>query len=154
MPHADFVHLRTHSAYSLSEGAIRPDKIAGLAKDGGMPAAAITDTGNLFGALEFSQYCVGKGIQPIIGCQIALARADNSRLSPDPLVLLAQDATGMGNLQRLSSLGFLETDPALKPQLPFHRLAENAAGLLLLTGGTTGPIGRLLAEGQKTEAER
>ncbi|MEA2775442.1 MAG: polymerase subunit alpha, partial [Acetobacteraceae bacterium] len=154
MPHADFVHLRVHSAYSLSEGAIRPDKIVALAKDAGMPAAAITDTGNLFGALEFSQYCAGKGIQPIIGCQIALARADNTRLAPDPIVLLAQDATGMANLQRLSSFGFLETDPTLKPQLPFARIAENAAGLLLLTGGTTGPIGRLLAEGQKPEAER
>jgi DNA polymerase III subunit alpha len=154
MPHADFVHLRTHSAYSLSEGAIRPDKIVALAKAAGMPAAAITDTGNLFGALEFSQYCAGKGIQPIIGCQIALARTDNPRLPPDPIVLLAQDATGMANLQRLSSFGFLDTDPTLKPQLPFARIAEHAAGLLLLTGGTTGPIGRLLAEGQKPEAER
>jgi len=154
MSHADFVHLRTHSAYSLSEGAIRPDKIVALAKDAKMPAAAITDTGNLFGALEFSQYCSGKGIQPIIGCQIAVARTDNVRLAPDPIVLLAQDATGMANLQRLSSLGFLETDPTLKHQLPFERIAEHAAGLLLLTGGTTGPIGRMLAEGQKPEAER
>ena len=154
MPHADFVHLRTHSAYSLSEGAIRPDRIAAMAKAENMPAAAITDTANLFGALEFSQYCTGKGIQPIIGCQIALTRTDNPRLPPDPIVLLAQDATGMANLQRLSSQGFLETDPTLKPQLPFARIAEHAAGLLLLTGGTTGPIGRLLAEGQKPEAER
>nr|WP_294550971.1 DNA polymerase III subunit alpha [uncultured Rhodopila sp.] len=154
MSHADFIHLRTHSAYSLSEGAIRPDKIAGLAKADKMPAAAITDTGNLFGALEFSQYCSGKGVQPIIGCQVSLARTDNPRLPPDPMVLLAQDATGMANLQRLSSFGFLETDPTLKPQLPLQRIAENAAGLLLLTGGTTGPIGRLLAEGQKPEAER
>ena len=114
-----------------------------------MPAVAITDTGNLFGALEFSQYCVGKGIQPIIGCQIALTRADNPRLPPDPIVLLAQDATGLANLQRLSSIGFLDTDPGLKPQLPFDRIAQHAAGLLLLTGGTTGPIARLLAEGQK-----
>ena len=154
MPHADFVHLRTHSAYSLSEGAIRPDQIASMARDAGMPAAAITDTGNLFGALEFSQYCAGKGIQPIIGCQIALARADNPRLPPDPAVLLAQDAAGLDNLRRLSSLGFLETDPTLKPQLSFSRIAEHTAGLLLLTGGTTGPIGRLLAEGQQAEAAR
>jgi len=63
---ASFVHLRTHSAYSLSEGAIKPDKIAALARADGMPAAAIADTGNLFGALEFSQACVGKGVQPII----------------------------------------------------------------------------------------
>ena len=82
-----------------------------------MPAVAITDTGNLFGALEFSQACAAKGIQPIIGCQIALTRADNPRLPPDPLVLLAQDATGLANLQRLSSHGFLETDPGLKPQV-------------------------------------
>ncbi|MGE0223314.1 MAG: DNA polymerase III subunit alpha, partial [Acetobacteraceae bacterium] len=145
---------RTHSAYSLSEGAIRPDKIAALAKDALMPAAAITDTGNLFGALEFSQYCAGKGIQPVIGCQIALTRADNPRLAPDPIILLAQDAVGLANLQRLSSYGFLETDPSLKPQLPFERIAEHGAGLLLLTGGTSGPLGRLLAEGQKAEAQR
>ncbi len=154
MPHAAFVHLRTHSAYSLSEGAIRPDRIATLAEANAMPAAAITDTANLFGALEFSQYATGNGIQPIIGCQIALSRADNPRLAPDPLVLLAQDAAGLANLQKLSSKGFLETDPSLKPQVALRTLADHAAGLLLLTGGTMGPVGRLLAEGQKPEAER
>ena len=73
MPHADFVHLRTHSAYSLSEGAIKADKIAALASEAAMPAVAITDSGNLFGALEFSQACTARGVQPIIGCQIGLA---------------------------------------------------------------------------------
>ena len=154
MSHADFVHLHTHSAYSLSEGAIKPDKIAALARKAGMPAAAITDTGNLFGALEFSQYCTSNGVQPIIGCQVALSRADNPRLAPDPLVLLAQNAAGLANLQRLSTIGFLETDPSLKPQLAAEVIAAHAEGLILLTGGTTGPIGRLLAEGQKAEAER
>ena len=96
MPHADFVHLRVHSAFSLSEGAIKVEKVATLARDAGMPAVAITDTGNLFGALEFSQACVGKGVQPIVGCQIALARSDNPRLAPDPLVLLARDLRGSG----------------------------------------------------------
>ncbi|MDE2239450.1 MAG: PHP domain-containing protein, partial [Rhodospirillales bacterium] len=75
MPHADFVHLRVHSAYSLSEGAIKPDKLAGLAAADNMPAVAITDTSNMFGALEFSQYCANAGVQPIIGCQLGLARA-------------------------------------------------------------------------------
>ncbi len=154
MPHADFIHLRNHSAYSLSEGAIKPDKLAAMAREAGMPAVAITDTGNLFGALEFSQYCVSKGVQPIVGCQIAIARADNPRLSPDPIVLLAQDAVGLANLQRLSSQGFLDTDPTLKPQLSFETVAACASGLILLTGGTTGPIGRMLADGQKAEAER
>ncbi len=153
MPRTDFVHLRVHSAYSLSEGAIKADKIASLAREAGMPAVAITDSGNLFGALEFSQACAGKGVQPVVGCQIALARADNPRLPPDPLVLLAQDAAGMANLQRLSSHGFLGTEPGLRPQLTAELIAEHAAGLILLTGGSNGPIARLLAEGQKYAAE-
>jgi DNA polymerase III subunit alpha len=154
MPHADFVHLRVHSAYSLSEGAIKADKIPALAFEANMPAVAITDTANLFGALEFSQACAAKGIQPIIGCQIALSRSDNPRLTPDPIVLLAQDAIGLDNLQRLSSRGFLETDPGLRPQLGIDAIAAHAAGLILLTGGASGPLARLLGEGQKPEAER
>ncbi len=154
MPHADFVHLRVHSAYSLSEGAIKVDKIPALAREASMPAVAITDTANLFGALEFSQACAAKGIQPIIGCQIALTRDENPRLPPEPVVLLAQDATGRDNLQRLSSHGFLVTDPGLRPQLTLDMLAAHAAGLILMTGGSTGPLSRLLAEGQKAEAER
>ncbi|MCX7383423.1 MAG: DNA polymerase III subunit alpha [Alphaproteobacteria bacterium] len=149
-----FIHLHVHSSYSLSEGAIKADKIAALALDAKMPAVAITDTANLFGALEFSQACAGIGVQPIIGCQIGLAREDNLRLAPDPLVLLAKDAAGFANLQRLSSAGFLETEPGLKPQLMLERICAHAEGLILLTGGTLGPIARLLAEGQKGEAER
>jgi DNA polymerase-3 subunit alpha len=154
MPYADFVHLRVHSAYSLSEGAIKADKIPVLAREANMPAVAITDTANLFGALEFSQACTAKGVQPIIGCQIELTRADNPRLPPDPIVLLAQNPTGLGNLQRLSSRGFLDTEPGLRAQLSIDVIAEHAAGLILLTGGATGPLARLLGEGQKHEAER
>ena len=152
MPHADFVHLRVHSAYSLSEGAIKADKIAALARDAAMPAVAITDSANLFGALEFSQACAAKGVQPIIGCQISLARTDKPGLAPDPIVLLAQDAAGLANLQRLSSLGFATSDPA-DPQLPLRTVLDHAAGLALLTGGTRGPLARLLAEGRQSEAD-
>jgi len=151
MPYADFVHLRIHSAYSLSEGAIKADKIAAVAREAGMPAVAITDTGNLFGALEFSQACVAKGVQPIIGCQVSITRAENLRLAPDPVVVLAQDAAGLANLQRLSSQGFMQGDPA-DPQLPLRTLLEHAEGLILLTGGTRGPIARMLAEGRKPDA--
>jgi DNA polymerase-3 subunit alpha len=154
MPHADFIHLRVHSAYSLSEGAIKADKIPALAREANMPAVAITDTANLFGALEFSQACAAKGIQPIVGCQLALTRADNARLPPDPLAVLAQNATGLDNLQRLSSIGFLDTDPGLRPQLSFAALAAHAEGLILLTGGSAGPLARLLSDGQKPEAQR
>ena len=152
MPHADFVHLRVHSAYSLSEGAIKPDKIAALAREAGMPAVGIADTSNLFGALEFSQACMAKGVQPILGCQISLTRPENPDLAPDPVVLLAKDAAGFANLQRLSSMSFLETDPARVAQLPLDRLAEFAGGLILLTGGTRGPLGRLLAEARRPDA--
>ena len=142
-----FVHLRVHSAYSLSEGAIKPEKIAALARQANMPAVAITDTANLFGALEFSQYCTAQGVQPIIGCQVSLARNGGA----DPVVLLAQDAAGLANLQRLSSAGFLTSDPAA-PQLAWDVVAGLSEGLLLLTGGTRGPLARLLAEGREPEA--
>jgi hypothetical protein len=89
MPDPNFIHLRVHSAYSLSEGAIKPEKIAALARELAMPAVAITDTSNLFGALEFSQYCTAAGVQPIIGCQLGLAR-NGQNLAPDNIVLLAQ----------------------------------------------------------------
>jgi DNA polymerase-3 subunit alpha len=151
MPNADFVHLRVHSAYSLSEGAIRVDKIASLAREAAMPAVAITDTGNLFGALEFSQYCVGKGVQPIIGCQISITRTEKPGLPPDPVVLLAQTETGLINLQYLSSHGFLHSDPAA-PELDFETVARRAEGLFLLTGGTRGPLARLLAEARQPDA--
>ena len=154
MPHADFVHLRVHSAYSLSQGAIRVPEIAALARAARMPAVAITDTGNLFGALEFSQYCAGKGVQPIIGCQISLAARASKPGSPtEPVVLLARDGQGLDNLQRLSSLGFLRSDPA-DPCISLDTLFGHAGGLVLLTGGLRGPVGRLLAEGQQDEALR
>ena len=152
MPYAPFVHLRVHSAYSLSEGAIKADKIAALARDDAMPAVAITDTGNLFGALEFSQACAAKGVQPILGCQIGITRAENPRLAPDPVVLLAQTPAGLANLQRLSSRGFLDGDPA-SPQVPLAAVLDHAEGLFLLTGGTRGPLARLLAEGRRADAE-
>ena len=151
MPHADFVHLRVHSSYSLSEGAIKADKIAQLARDAAMPAVAITDSGNLFGALEFSQACTAKGVQPIIGCQVNLTRPENSRLAPDPVVVLAQNPAGLANLQRLSSLGFIEADPA-EPQVALDTLLDHAEGLILLTGGTRGPLARMLAEGRQPDA--
>ena len=152
MPHADFVHLRVHSAYSLSEGAIKADKIAALARSAGMPAVAITDSANLFGALEFSQACSSKGVQPVIGCQISLLRTEKPGLPPDPIVLLAQDAEGLANLQRLSSLGFTTSDPA-DPQLALRTVLDHSTGLILLTGGTRGPLARLLAEARRSEAD-
>src|SRR5205823_7574645 len=102
MPLADFIHLRVHTAYSLSAGAIRVKELVSLCKAERMPAVAVTDTGNLFGALEVATTCAAAGIQPIIGCEIALARngaPEGSRLGhviaePERVVLLAQNEAG------------------------------------------------------------
>src|SRR3712207_3123700 len=159
-----FVHLHAHSSYSLSEGAVKADKLAVLARDAGMPAVALTDTANLFGALEFSQGCSAKGVQPIMGCQLWLGRehldgqgtvnGDPDRNAPDPVVALAMDAQGLDNLQRLSSRSFLGTDPSGRPCVRLDTLRELSAGLFLLTGGTLGPVSRLLAEGRRDAAAR
>ena len=151
-----FIHLHTHSSYSLSEGAIKLGKLPELAKDAGMPAVALTDTANLFGALEFAQYASGKGIQPIMGCQLYLSRAATGedrpealRAGADVVTALAMDAEGWINLQRLSSLGWLNDDVSGKPALTLRQLLDHAPGLFLMTGGDHGPLTRLIAEGRR-----
>jgi DNA polymerase-3 subunit alpha len=160
MPLANFVHLRVHTAYSLSAGAIRIKELAGLCKTERMPAVAITDTGNLFGALEFATTCVAAGVQPIIGCEIALERGNSergSRLSrasePDRVVLLVQDETGYRNLIELVSRSYLAGEVPNEPAIGRCDLARASGGLLCLTGGPKGPVGGLLAEGQTEAAE-
>ncbi|WP_367281207.1 DNA polymerase III subunit alpha [Sneathiella sp.] len=153
-----FIHLRVHSAYSLSEGAVPIKQLQKLCADNRMPAVAIADTSNLFGALEFSLAMMGGGVQPIIGCQIALLREDGvdrsgRRPEPDPIVLLAQDEAGYNNLLKLTSHAFLKTDAGETAQVPFDVLAENSAGIICLTGGSEGPIGRLIAADQLETAE-
>ncbi len=157
MPYADFVHLRVHSAYSLSEGAIKNKHLVELAKRQQMPAVAVTDTGNLFGAMEFSSLAKDAGIQPIIGCQLAVTRSEEVELGalrppPDQLVLLAQNEAGYRNLMKLSSLAFLETEPGLQPQVTLAVVAQYSVGLIALTGGVAGEIGRHLAENRPDAA--
>src|SRR5882757_6426837 len=161
MPLADFVHLRVHTAYSLSAGAITIKVLADLCKAERMPAVAITDTGNLFGALEFAITCSGAGVQPIIGCEIALGRAGSERgnrlgravSEPDRIVLLVQDEAGYRNLLRLVSQSYLAGETPSEPAISQYALAGASEGLLCLAGGAKGPVGRLLAEGQADAAE-
>lgn len=156
MSHADFVHLRTHTAYSLAEGAIKIDQLVRLCVENSMPAVAITDTGNLFGAMEFSLACAKAGVQPIIGCQLTLRddHDDGSDGGPgknrDPagIVALAQNETGYRNLMALVSRSYLDGDRTQKPFVTVADLADMTDGLIALTGGTFGPIGRALLDGQ------
>jgi DNA polymerase-3 subunit alpha len=158
MPHAEFIHLRVHSAYSLSEGAIKIKELIGLCKAQKMPAVAMTDSGNVFGALEFCTAAADAGIQPILGCQIGVryeAEGMRQLKAPDPaqLVLLVQSREGYANLIRLISEAFLETPPGEAPQLRLARICELSAGLIALTGGVKGPVARALLEGRAAVAE-
>lgn len=162
MAHADFVHLRVHTAYSLLEGAIRVPDLVKLAGDKRMPAVAMTDTNNMFGALEFSSYCAGAGIQPIVGCQMAIGREeaeDRFRAAPigraptDNLVLLAQNDAGYRNLLKLLKIAYLDAAAEIDPQVTLADIEAHGTGIIALTGGPGGPVGRLLGEGQREAAE-
>jgi DNA polymerase III subunit alpha len=161
MPLADFIHLRVHTAYSLSAGAVRIKELVGLCVAQRMPAVAITDTGNLFGALEFATTCGAAGVQPIIGCEIALDRGSSdggirlgrAATEPHRVVLLVQNEAGYRNLLRLVSQSYLAGEVPSEPSISRCDLARGSEGLLCLAGGPKGPVGRLLAEGQADAAE-
>ncbi len=151
-----FIHLRLHSACSLLEGAIPVKAIVKLCTAADMPAVALTDTGNLFAALEFSETMAKAGLQPIMGCQLALAFAQAAHPgdrtpAPAPVVLLAQNEIGFGNLMRLSSLNYLDCGTEL-PHVPLDALSAHAEGLICLTGGADGPLGRMIRDGHGARA--
>ena len=145
-----FVHLHVHSSYSLLEGALTIARLCELAKADRQPALALTDTDNMFGALEFSDKMAAAGIQPIVGCALAVDFADQDAVlragSPQQLerpriVLLAARESGYRSLMRLNSRAFLETAPNEPPHLRLAWLQGETEGLIALTGGP-GEIGR------------
>jgi DNA polymerase III subunit alpha len=156
---SSFVHLRVHTAYSLAEGAIKIKELAKKCREMDMPAVAITDTANLFGALEFAISCADNGIQPIIGCQINLLHQrapSNIQLKPtepDQLILLVKTEEGYRNLLYLVSNTFLNAKSGELPQITLEELKARSNGLIALTGGPLGTLGRLIAEGQRPAAE-
>jgi len=151
-----FIHLRVHTEYSLLEGAVPVKALPRMAKAAGMPAVAVTDSANMFAALEFSVGAMAEGIQPILGCQVPLAHEaaePGARpKDPAPVVLLAQDETGYLNLLKLNSCLYLGP-PGQLPQVSLDQLEAHSAGLICLTGGPDGPVGRLLRAGQRPRAE-
>jgi DNA polymerase-3 subunit alpha len=147
MSNAGFVHLHVHSAYSLLKGSIKIAKLGELAKADRQPALALTDTDNMFGALEFSDKMAGYGIQPITGCELAVDFGDqdpNARnaqaTAPARIVLLAARERGYRSLMRLNSRAFLETPVHQAPHIKFEWLKDDAEDLIALTGGPDGPI--------------
>jgi DNA polymerase-3 subunit alpha len=153
---ASFVHLRLHTEYSLLEGAVRLKKLPDLIAGHDMPAVAVTDSNNLFAALEFSVAASSVGVQPIIGCQFDLRYQEpepgHQPKAPAPIVLLAQSETGYEALMRLNSCLYLRKDRAL-PHVTLQDLTEFATDVICLTGGPDGPVGRLLQSGQSPKAQ-
>ncbi len=156
----NFIHLRTRSAYSLSEGAIKVDKLVALAAKHGMPAVAMTDRNNLFGALEFAQAATKLGVQPIIGCDIGIKREDEGGFgaagrvqTPDFLLLLVQNETGYRNLMHLVSAAWLAPTPGEPTQIPLTALDGYTEGLICLAGAPGSALGRLAAEAQGDAAK-
>ena len=155
-----FIHLRAHSAYSLSEGAL-PIKLLGkLAVEHKMPALAITDTGNLFGALEFADEMKSKGVQPIVGCTLQVDCGDgpegpqkgmNGR-ELSRLALLAKDEAGYRNLMKLSSKAYLDAPDGELPHVNLDDIERFNTGLICLTGGPGGVVNRPLIDSQMTLA--
>ena len=159
MAHADFIHLRVRTAYSLLEGAIRLDELVETCRSWRMPAVAIADRGNMFGALEFSEACRKAGVQPIVGCDLAIGTGaeqpgQHGSAAASSLLLLAQDESGYGNLMALTSAAFLEGGEGGQPLVTLDALAARSEGLLALTGGPGGPVGRLLIDGQLKAARQ
>ncbi|MGN6551652.1 MAG: DNA polymerase III subunit alpha [Pararhizobium sp.] len=158
-----FVHLRVHSAYSLLEGALPLKKIIAKAIADGQPAIAVTDTNNLFSALEFSVKASGEGLQPIIGCQVDIdmedAQEDDRRGPRDlnqrrpALVLLAATEAGYARLVDLVSRSYLEGSGAEPPHVPLGWLEAGTDGLIALTGARNGPVDQALRSGSRGRAE-
>ncbi|WP_238371087.1 DNA polymerase III subunit alpha [Heliomarina baculiformis] len=151
-----FIHLRVHTEYSLLEGAVRLKKLPGLCEAAGMPAVAVTDTNNMFSALEFSVTAAGAGVQPIIGCQVDLTYLESQPgekpKDPAGVVLLAQNERGYENLMKLNSCLYIDKG-GQEPQVSLDELVSHSEGVICLSGGPDGPVGRLLRAGQRPAAE-
>jgi len=161
MSHTPFVHLHLHSQYSLLDGAIKIGELVQRARELEMPALAITDHGNMFGAIEFYQTARAAEIKPIFGCEVYVAKGSrltkgNARGSSDAshhLVLLAENLEGYRNLCRLVSAAYREGF-YYKPRVDWDLLREHNQGLIALTACLGGEIPTLIEQGKMEDALR
>lgn len=145
---SEFVHLHCHTEYSLLDGAIRLNDLCARAKDFGMPAAAITDHGNLYGAAYFYTTCKSYGLKPVIGCEVYVTHDHTDKNSEwarvrHHLILLAKNNEGYHNLVRLVSRGFLDGFH-YKPRVDKELLRKYSDGLIALSACLAGEIPRTL----------
>ena len=150
---APYVPLRVFSCFTMLEGAMEPKLIAEQSAKLGFPAVALTDRNGLYAAMPFTDGCIAKGVQPIVGTILAVARPPEIAISGiDWLVLLAKDEAGYSSLCKLVSAAHLDRPVSEEPHVPFSKLEGLSAGLIALTAGAEGALARLLAEGQATKA--
>ena len=154
---AEFVHLHLHTLYSLLDGAIRIKDLLATVKAKGMSSVAVTDHGNLFGAVDFYKQAKAAGVKPILGFEAYVAgekgRQDRSERIGRHLILLAKNQEGWANLRYLSSMAFTEGyyyDPRIDKQL----LKDHARGLVGLTACLAGEVPRLCRQGDMDGARR
>ena len=160
MKHTDFVHLHVHTQYSLLDGTIRLDDLFRKAKEYQMPAVAMTDHGNLYGAIDFYKHAYQHGIKPIIGCELYVApksRLDKTGYGAGEtahhLVVLARNMQGYRNLMKLSTAGFLEGF-YYRPRIDMEILKQHHEGLIGLSACLHGEIASHLLRGNSEEAGR
>src|SRR3989338_5373933 len=157
---SDFVHLHVHSQYSLLDAVCPIEDLADLAKTMGMPALAVTDNGNMFGAIEFYSACKKAGVKPIIGAEVYIAPESRFERSTHglqgasyPFVLLCMNETGYGNLIELVSIGYLEGF-YYRPRIDKEVLKKFSGGLIGLSGGLRAEIPHRLNIGQGEKAHQ
>ena len=164
MAHSNFVHLHLHTDYSLLDGACDIKELVDEAARRGMPAVAVTDHGNLFAAENFYHEATTRGVKPIIGCEVYVARAAGtiaannarrrtaaSRQRNNHLVLLCENAEGYRNLIKLVSAGFLEGF-YYKPRIDYDLLAKHSKGLIALSACLRGAVTEAVGEGKLEQA--
>ena len=153
---SEFVHLHNHSEYSMLDGACRIPDMVDWAVENSVPAVALTDHGNMFGAWELYSKATEAGVNPIVGCEVYVAqgsRKTRGQVHGDPyhLTLLAEDATGYRNLLELVSLGYTEGFNR-KPRIDMEILREHHGGIIALTGCIQGQVPQLLCANLRDEA--
>ncbi|MGB2601210.1 MAG: DNA polymerase III subunit alpha [Candidatus Omnitrophota bacterium] len=157
--HSDFVHLHVHTQFSLLDGACRHDELLDLAKEYNMPACAITDHGNMFGAIEFYKKAQKRGIKPIIGCEVYVApesrfdKTSHGIQGAYHLVLLVKNMTGYKNLMELVSIGYLEGF-YYRPRVDKEVLARHNKGLIALSACLGGEVPHFLLSDQWEQAKK
>ena len=157
MKHSEFVHLHVHTQYSLLDGMIRLEDLFKKAREYKMPAIAITDHGNMFGAIDFYQQAYKHGIKPIIGCELYVAPNKlTDRIAGESyrhLIVLVKNTQGYKNLMKLTTAGYLEGF-YYRPRVDKELLKECHEGLIASSACLHGEIAGLIMQGNMEEAKK